>query len=222
MHSNDDDANTNRASDEGGPSVDNDLSTDAATSLTAQQATSSEFAEHDAQSAPIASEESSIEESLHHALSDLEKMLERQQGNSSSDPHKNVDDLAASGDSDGGQTESRGDADADRIADQGTFDDPGEQYVIPLLDEVVIPGPEGYMPPLLANAPASLVEDSDEPAIRKRLAERLASEIEIIMQDRIEAALRKAHEEIRVQVRNHLDITLPEIVEELNQFRRRR
>jgi hypothetical protein len=187
MHSNDDDANTNRASDEGGPSVDNDLST----SLTAQQATSSEFAEHDAQSAPIASEESSIEESLHHALSDLEKMLERQQGNSSSDPHKNVDDLAASGDSDGGQTESRGDADADRIADQGTFDDPGEQYVIPLLDEVVIP-------------------------------ERLASEIEIIMQDRIEAALRKAHEEIRVQVRNHLDITLPEIVEELNQFRRRR
>ena len=45
--------------------------------------------------------------------------------------------------------------------------------------------------------------------------ERLASEIEVIMVARLENALREASEEIRRQVRNHIEIVLPEILDEL-------
>ena len=145
-------------------------------------------------------EESLIEESLHHALSNLEQILERHE-----DP---------AGDS-------LGDGSGERVADQAHIDGGEEQYVIPLLDDVVIASPSGYTPPPAARVNQPFIDADDEPALRKRLAERLASEIEIITQDRIEAALETAREEIRVQVRNHLDIMLPEIVEELHQLRRR-
>jgi hypothetical protein len=138
-------------------------------------------------------EESLIEESLHHALSNLEQILERHEG----------------------------DSPGERVADQALIDGGEEQFVIPLLDEVVIASPSGYTPPPAASVNQPFIDADDEPALRKRLAERLASEIEIITQDRIEAALETAREEIRVQVRNHLDIMLPEIVEELHQLRRR-
>ena len=97
-----------------------------------------------------------------------------------------------------------------------------DQYSIPLLDEVVVPGtavPEALPSPADAE-PEALADD--EPSVRRRLAERIASEIEVIVQDRLEAALARAGEEIREQVRNHMDIILPEIVEELTQARRRR
>ena len=147
-------------------------------------------------------EEALIEESLHHALSDLEHILER---------HESP-----------GQLE--GEGLGKRAAADTARDEDREQYVIPLLEEVVIPGTEGYAPaaaPATPGASRALIDHDDEPALRRRLAERLASEIDIITQDRIEAALETAREEIRVQVRNHLDIILPEIVEELNQQRHR-
>ena len=167
-------------------------------------------AQDDEPVAQAISKASSIEESLHHALSDLEHMLERQRA-----PGEH---LGASAGLDGNPGARR----TERSADRGIFDDRSEPYTIPLLDEVIIPGPQGRSPPPAAHVAESSVYDDDEPAMRKRLAERLASEIEVIMQDRLEAALDKAREEIRMQVRNHLDITLPEIVEELNQLRQRR
>ena len=100
-------------------------------------------------------------------------------------------------------------------------DDDG--YDIPLLDEVVIPGP-GVAEVDAATVPAmgdNFLED-DEPALRRRLAARLASEVEVIVGDRIEQAIELAKDEIREQVRNHLDIILPEIVEEILQQRNRR
>ena len=103
---------------------------------------------------------------------------------------------------------------------------PGEeQYTIPLLDEVVIPGP-GVEPQVAARIVAHDADadafDDDEPALRRRLAERLASEIEVIVYDRVERAIEQAKDDLREQVRNHLDIILPEIVEEILQQRQRR
>ena len=105
-------------------------------------------------------------------------------------------------------------------------DAPGEeQYTIPLLDEVVIPGP-GVEPqvaaPIIAHDADADAFDDDEPALRRRLAERLASEIEVIVYDRVERAIEQAKDDLREQVRNHLDIILPEIVEEILQQRQRR
>jgi hypothetical protein len=152
-------------------------------------------------------EESLIEESLHHALNNLEQILER---------HEGPGDGSGDGLGDGS-----GDGLGERVADEALSNGGEEQYVIPLLDDVVIASPSGYTAPPAASVNQPFIDADDEPALRKRLAERLASEIEIITQDRIEAALETAREEIRVQVRNHLDIMLPEIVEELHQLRRR-
>lgn len=132
-----------------------------------------------------------IEESLHEALNDLEQMLERHEGPREERQH-------------------------------ATLDDNDERDSIPLLDEVVIPGTA--MP--ASRQPASgLGEDmepiDDEPALRRRLATRLASEIEVIVQDRMEAAVEAASAQITQQVRNHIDIMLPEIVEEFMRIKRR-
>ena len=140
-----------------------------------------------------------IEESLSEALSDLERMLQR---------HRT------------GEAGARGAPDADAPAPT----DDGEQYTIPLLDDVVVPGVPVSAPepaPAPATGGFDAAED-DEPALRRRIAARLASEVEVIVQDRIEAALEGAREEIREQVRNHMDIILPEVVDELVQARRRR
>ncbi|MFT5446080.1 MAG: hypothetical protein ACI9DC_001242 [Gammaproteobacteria bacterium] len=152
-------------------------------------------------------EESMIDETLHHALSDLEQILEQRQGAADAE-------------------------DAEQRTGEALVDEDIDHYTIPLLNEVVRPGtePQVSLPPVSATPPQVALDsqshdelhDDSEPALRRRFAERLASEIEIITQDRIEAALEKAHEEIRAQVRNHLDIILPEVVEELNQARRRR
>ncbi len=105
-----------------------------------------------------------------------------------------------------------------------TTDEETDQYTIPLLDEVVIPGDEEKAKPSPAQGgpDAERVVEDDEPALRRRLAARLASEVEVMVQDRLEAAMESAREEIREQVRNHLDIILPEIVEELIALRNRR
>jgi len=62
----------------------------------------------------------------------------------------------------------------------------------------------------------------DEAALRRRLADRLASEVEVIVQACLEVAINNACDEIRVQVRNHLDIILPEIVDDMLQHRQNR
>ena len=135
-----------------------------------------------------------IEASLNDALSDLERML--------------------------GQQEPRG--------DKPTQPSAQEQYTIPLLDEVVIPGPGVSTPGSHAGDDDAVpgdgfaTLDDDEPALRRRLAARLASEIEVLVYDRVEQAIEQAKDDIREQVRNHLDIILPEIVEEILQQRHRR
>ncbi len=96
------------------------------------------------------------------------------------------------------------------------------QYTIPLLHDVVVPGDDG---------PAGQVADHDngeppEPGVEeaetcRNLVERLANEIEVIVQARVETAVQEAAEDIREQVRNHLEIMLPEIIEELNALGRR-
>jgi len=96
------------------------------------------------------------------------------------------------------------------------------QYTIPLLHDVVVPG--GDEP----NEPVSDQRRGEPPEPRaeateacRKLAERLANEIEVIVQARIETAVQEAAEDIREQVRNHLEIMLPELIEDLNALGRR-
>lgn len=125
------------------------------------------------------------EASLNEALSDLERILESQR-------------------------------DAPEKADKTTATPAGEQYNIPLLDNVVHPGgtadddtPEHYVPP---TAPPGSPEYEEACRI---LVTRIANEIEVIVQSRIETALSSATEEIRQQVKNHIEIMLPEILDEI-------
>ncbi len=90
-----------------------------------------------------------------------------------------------------------------------------ERETLPLLDEVVLPG--------------SLVEDgetdSDEAPDPTEpmepmppygdLINRLASELDVIIESCVEEALGKAKQELMVHIKQHLDIVLPEILYEL-------
>ncbi len=96
------------------------------------------------------------------------------------------------------------------------------QYTIPLLHDVAVPGGDG---------PAGQSEepshgqvhgpDLDDDEACRKLAERLANEIEVIVQARVEAAVLEAAGDIREQVRTHLEIMLPELIEELYSLGRR-
>ncbi|MDX1512653.1 MAG: hypothetical protein R3174_02820 [Gammaproteobacteria bacterium] len=105
--------------------------------------------------------------------------------------------------------------DAGDAADKTTETPAGEQYNIPLLNDVIVPGAERsdshepYVPP---TAPPGSPEY--EEACRL-LVTRIANEIEVIVQSRVEAALSSATEEIRQQVQNHIEIMLPEILDEI-------
>ena len=103
------------------------------------------------------------------------------------------------------------------------------QYTIPMLNDVVVPG--GDTPPAPASGggdvqPASPYPEgegeAEEEELCRRLTERLANEIEVLIQARIETAVQEAAGDLREQVRNHLEIMLPEILEELNALGRRR
>jgi hypothetical protein len=169
----------------------------------------------------------SIEESLTEALNDLEKILDGDSDPSNSNieiittPKINTNDIE--------------------------IQDDVEQYTIPLLNDVVIPGidiptqaghfdpdAEDSEPELLdheammaqltgsatqAKQPTFDSSELDEDSHRRRMAERLANEIEVIVQARMEEAIQNAIPEIREQVRNHLDIILPEIVDDMLQHR---
>ena len=90
------------------------------------------------------------------------------------------------------------------------------QYEIPLLDEVVRPGSESEPAPF----PAAEHEGEAFEELSRRVAERLASEIEIIVNDSIERAVGEALADAQARIRDHLAIVLPEIVEELRHARR--
>jgi hypothetical protein len=79
------------------------------------------------------------------------------------------------------------------------------QYTIPLLNEAVLPG----------------VDDESEPPpelspMARRLFDRLASEIDVIVQTGVDDALKAAARDIRQRVKDHVAIVLPEILDELS------
>ncbi len=96
------------------------------------------------------------------------------------------------------------------------------QYTIPLLHDVVVPGGGGPDEQATDQPPGEPLEPGAEAAETcRKLAKRLANEIEVIVQARIEAAVQEAAGDIREQVRNHLEIMLPELIDDLNALGRR-
>lgn len=136
------------------------------------------------------------EESLSEALNGLEQILERRR---------------------------RGRPDAvPPVADAAESAHADAQYTIPLLHDVVVPGDDEPSARVPGHAePPAPESDLDEEQAWRTLSERLANEIEVIVQARVETALQEAAEDIREQVRNHLEIMLPEIIEDLNALGRR-
>jgi hypothetical protein len=99
-------------------------------------------------------------------------------------------------------------AGADGPGDLGAEHD--GQYTIPLLEDVVKLGqPAPTLPPAPLNAPISLSP------VAQRLFERLASEIDVIVQTGVDDALKAAARDIRKRVKQHVAIVLPEILDEL-------
>ena len=141
------------------------------------------------------------EESLSEALSGLERILERRQRPPRKAP-KPTDPKPTDPEPPEAPEQPKPPADG--------------QYTIPLLHDVVVPGSDLPETPSPDQGPAdSMTEDAEETEAYRRLAERLANEIEVIVQTRVEAAVQKAAEDIREQVHNHLEIMLPEIIEDL-------
>ena len=139
---------------------------------------------------------SAAEESLSDALNGLEQILENRQGVPSEVQN-----------SDNSQPNPASD---------------GSQHTIPLLHDVVVPRSDGPLGQSTVPDHGEVQEPdlADDEACRK-LAERLANEIEVIVQARVEAAVHVAAKDIQKQVRNHLEIMLPEILEELYVLGRR-
>lgn len=134
------------------------------------------------------------EASLNEALTDLEQILEKQRP--ASDPQAKL----------------------------STDTPPGEQYDIPLLHDVVAPaGGVAEEPPVVHRPPEAPKPGSPEYEEACRLlVAKIANEIEVIVQSRIEAALQSATDEIRQQVKNHIEIMLPEILDEIAHERSRK
>lgn len=142
-------------------------------------------------------EQADAEESLSEALNGLEQILVHRQR---------------------GQRVSEQESDNPRPAPRADA-----QYTIPLLHDVVVPGSDTPPGSVAAGDDRQASQSGiDEEELCRKLTERLANEIEVIVQARVEAAVQEAAEDIREQVRNHLEIMLPEIIEELNVLGRRR
>ena len=141
-------------------------------------------------------DQAGAEESLSEALNGLEQILELRQARRPETEQPDVD------------------------PPQDMQDD--AQYTIPLLHDVVVPGKDEAADPGTGRGDLESLEPGAEVAQAcRKLTERLANEIEVIVQARIETAVQEAAEDIREQVRNHLEIMLPEIIEELNALGRR-
>lgn len=133
-------------------------------------------------------------ESLKHALDSLETMLDRHGG--------------------AGEDGTHAEAETDGNDEQASDDD---QYSIPLLNDVVLP-PSISTPRSTPRPPL----DSDYEEAVERMAERLSSEIDVIVQSAVEEATELLRRDIGERLREHIEITLPEILEELVQQRQGR
>jgi hypothetical protein len=83
---------------------------------------------------------------------------------------------------------------------------PGE--TLPLLRDVVIPGEPGARRDDLEPEPLHLPPHDD-------LVRRLVSELDIIIESCVDAALAEAKKDLMGKLKNHLEIVLPEILDEL-------
>jgi len=86
--------------------------------------------------------------------------------------------------------------------------DDGAQPELPLLDEVVA---RGAARPGTQPGPDISPEEA---ALCRRVAARLASEIDVIVQAHLEQALAAARREIRKRLKQHISITLPELIQD--------
>jgi hypothetical protein len=84
------------------------------------------------------------------------------------------------------------------------------QYSIPLLDDVVLPGMPDIERQAMDHSPVNLSP------MAQRLFDRLASEIDVIVQTGVDDALKAAAKNIRARVKQHVAIVLPEILDELS------
>ena len=111
-------------------------------------------------------------------------------------------------------------ADSESIGDDAALH--GDQYTIPLLDDVLVPGIEVLedveepLPP--ARPPLESVEDDESQAVIRRLT----NEIEVIVQTGVETAVNDAVQEITEQVKKHVAIMLPEILDEISDIKTRK
>ena len=149
------------------------------------------------------SDSADAEESLSEALSGLERILVKRQRRASADARP------------------RSRESSPRRSEGRSADD--AQYTIPMLNDVVVPGDDTPSAAVSAEKDVQAPESGfEEEELCRRITERLANEIEVLIQARMETAVQEAAGDIREQVRNHLEIMLPEILEELNALGRRR
>ncbi|MCH9672727.1 MAG: hypothetical protein K0U93_14915 [Gammaproteobacteria bacterium] len=87
------------------------------------------------------------------------------------------------------------------------------QYTIPLLDDVVVPSRDVESP--LPSTTPEWDANAERIAHFQPILDRLASELEVIVQTGVDEALLSANKKILQRVRNHIAIVLPEILEEL-------
>lgn len=135
-------------------------------------------------------------DSLGNALDDLESMLDR---------HRSPDEAEADG-----EDEETGGVEEPDYADD-------DQYNIPLLNDVVLPAAATTAP-----GASRVPLDSDYEEAVERMTERLASEVDVIVQSAVEEAVDLLRRDIGERLREHIEITLPEILEELVQQRQKR
>lgn len=96
------------------------------------------------------------------------------------------------------------------------------QYTIPLLEDVVTPVPMSASEPEPAIMPQEPVGSILADQECQSIIERLSSEIEVIVQASVDEAMSRANEQIAQRVRDHIDIILPEILDEIAQIRARK
>ncbi len=95
-----------------------------------------------------------------------------------------------------------------------------EPEIIPLLNNVIVPGQA------LNRSDGPVVEDV---AMQEELPEipphddlvlRLVNELEIIIEGRVDEALASAKKDLMASIKNHLEIVLPEMLDELERRKR--
>jgi hypothetical protein len=85
---------------------------------------------------------------------------------------------------------------------------------LPVLEDVIIPGAAmSPLPPMPAARPAP--SESRPLPSWDDLVKRLTSEAEVIIEECLQDAIARARKEIKARIKLHLDIVLPEILDEI-------